>query len=150
MKKLLLLLVIAFFGIAGSATAQKKPKKNCDNNKNYGKKYDQRNDDRYSRNVNYNDRDSRNTPRKVRDAFYRDYPNASNVSWTKDRGVWTANFKRSGIFGGNTSVSYSANGQRVGNDNNNIFGRRDNKDRTARTSTPKNSGTWDRILKRNP
>lgn len=147
MKKLLLLLSIASFGIAGSATAQKKAKKNCDNNKNYGKKYEQRNNDDHNRNVNYNDRYSKNTPRKVRDAFYRDYPNASNVSWTKDRGVWTANFKRSGIFGGNTSVSYAANGQRVNNANNNIFGRRD---RTAKNTPQKNSGSWDRVITRNP
>lgn len=92
MKKLLLLLMVASVGIAGTATAQKKSNKNCGNDKN---KY------------------SNNAPRQVRDAFNRDYPNASNVSWTKDRGVWTANFKRSGLFGGNSSVSYRANGQRI-------------------------------------
>jgi Ni/Co efflux regulator RcnB len=140
MKKLLLLLAMASFGIAGNATAQKKGKKNADHNKNYGKKHEHRNHDDHNQNVNYNDRYSKNTPRKVRDAFYRDYPNASNVSWTKDRGVWTANFKRSGIFGGNSSVSYAANGQRVNAGNNNIFGRRD---RTVKNTPPKNSRSRD-------
>ncbi len=113
MKKLLLLLMVASVGIAGTATAQKKSNKNCGNDKNkYSKKYDRRNDDRYDRNGSYS-KYSNNAPRQVRDAFNRDYPDASNVSWTKDRGVWTANFKRSGLFGGNSSVSYRANGQRI-------------------------------------
>lgn len=113
MKKLLLLLMVASVGIAGTATAQKKSNKNCGNDKNkYSKKNDRRNDDRYDRNGSYS-KYSNNAPRQVRDAFNRDYPNASNVSWTKDRGVWTANFKRSGLFGGNSSVSYRANGQRI-------------------------------------
>lgn len=113
MKKLLLLLMVASVGISGTATAQKKSNKNCGNDKNkYSKKYDRRNDDRYDRNGSYS-KYSNNAPRQVRDAFNRDYPNASNVSWTKDRGVWTANFKRSGLFGGNSSVSYRANGQRI-------------------------------------
>jgi Ni/Co efflux regulator RcnB len=66
-------------------------------------------------NWNRNDRNgkySKNVPAKVRDAFYRDYPNAGNVTWTKDRGVWTAHFNR-GIFNSSTAVSYRANGQRV-------------------------------------
>ncbi len=71
-------------------------------------------DDRYDRRY---DQNSGQAPRKVRDAFYRDYPNASNVAWTKDRGIWSARFKRSGLFGGNTSVSYRANGERVSNNN---------------------------------
>jgi hypothetical protein len=57
---------------------------------------------------------SKNTPRKVGDAFRRDYPNATNVSWTKDRGVWTATFG-GGVLGlGTRTASYKANGQRVG------------------------------------
>lgn len=144
MKKLLLLLMLASFGIAGTATAQKKSNKNCDNDKNkYSKKYDRKKDDRRNddydrRNVGYNN----NAPRKVRDAFYRDYPNAKNVSWSKDRGVWTANFKNSGLFGGSRNVSYAANGRRLDN-NNRIPDRRDNDNRTAKRS---NNGTWDNIF----
>ena len=83
-----------------------------------------RKDDRYDRDGredrNNNGRNAgRNLPRKVRDAFQRDYPNAGNVDWTKSRGVWTADFRRSGIFGGSRTVSYKANGQRVNNNNNN-------------------------------
>lgn len=57
---------------------------------------------------------SKNTPRKVGDAFRRDFPNATNVSWTKNQGVWTASFDGSGLLGGNKTVSYRANGERVG------------------------------------
>lgn len=135
MKKLFLLLMVASLGIAGTATAQKRSNNKCGNGNNkHSKKYDRRDDDRYDRNDTY----SNNAPRKVRDAFYRDYPNASAVNWTKDRGVWTANFKR-GIFNSNTSVSYRANGERVGSDNG-IFGKRD--DRTAR-----NPGIFDKVRK---
>ena len=159
MKKLLLLLMVASFGIAGTATAQKNSKKNCDNNnKNHSKKYDRNDNDRYDndryerndrndRNGSYDNKYSTNTPRKVRDAFERDYPNASNVSWTKDRGVWTASFKKGGLFGGTNSVSYQANGQRVGNNNNGVYGRNNN-DRTARTNTQQGSSIFDKIKNR--
>lgn len=69
-----------------------------------------------------NDRDNSNNnrgkmtnhaPRKVMDAFQRDYPNSGGATWTKDRGVWTATFKNGGIFGGARTVSYRANGQRI-------------------------------------
>lgn len=57
-------------------------------------------------------KNSKNIPAKVREAFNRDYPNATNVTWTKSRGNWTAKF--GGILGQN-SVTYHANGQRVTN-----------------------------------
>jgi hypothetical protein len=102
-------------------------------------------------NVNTGGKYTNSTPRKVRDAFYRDYPNASNVSWTKDRGVWTARFNGGGIFGGGNSVSYKANGQRLGSYNDNTVYRRDN-DRNSggRTTTTQRSGTsvWDRVIQR--
>ena len=108
------------------------------------------NDDRYdNRNNNGNGKYSKNTPRRVSDAFYNDYPNASNVSWTKDRGVWTARFNSGGIFGGNNTASYQANGQRVGRNNNNntVFGRNGQTNRN--TQTQRRGGTFtDRILRR--
>jgi len=155
MKKLLLLLMVASVGIAGTATAQKKSK---DHHKKY-RKYDRRDDDDrnwQNQNGNYNGQYSNNAPRKVRDAFYRDYPNASNVRWTKDRGVWTASFRGGGVFGGSNSVSYRANGQRVGY-NDGIYRERD---RTATTNYPRrstndgrttdnnNTRIWDKIKKR--
>jgi len=85
--------------------------RNRDNNDRWDNQDNRRNDNRG------NNSSSGNLPRRVSDAFARDYPNASNVSWTKDRGVWSARFRRSGIFGGNTTVSYNANGQRVNNNN---------------------------------
>lgn len=75
-------------------------------------RYDNRNDHRrYDKNSG---KYSKNTPRKVGDAFRRDFPNATNVSWTKDQGVWTATFNGGGLFNGNKSVSYRANGERIG------------------------------------
>ena len=52
---------------------------------------------------------SRNQPAKVREAFKRDYPNASNVSWSKYRGDWTATF-RNGLL--TSTAVYHANGER--------------------------------------
>ena len=57
---------------------------------------------------------SKNTPHKVGEAFRRDFPNATNVSWTKDQGIWTASFGGGGLFNGTKTVSYRANGERVG------------------------------------
>lgn len=73
-------------------------------------RYENREDDNKNRGSKY----SKNTPRKVGDAFRRDFPNANNVSWTKSQGVWTATFDGSGLLGGRKTVSYKANGERAG------------------------------------
>lgn len=79
----------------------------------FGSPGDRNDDGRYEkRNDRKNGKYSKNLPAKVRDAFNRDFPAATNVSWTKNRGIWTAHFSR--IIGSNT-VSYYANGQRVNN-----------------------------------
>lgn len=52
---------------------------------------------------------SKNQPAKVRAAFQRDYPNATNVTWSKYRGDWTASFN-GGIF--RSTAVYHANGER--------------------------------------
>jgi hypothetical protein len=52
---------------------------------------------------------SKNQPAKVRAAFQRDYPNATNVTWSKYRGDWTATFSNGGIT---STAVYHANGQR--------------------------------------
>ena len=52
---------------------------------------------------------SKNQPAKVRSSFQRDYPNATNVSWSKYRGDWTATFN-SGIW--TSTAVYHANGDR--------------------------------------
>ena len=52
---------------------------------------------------------SKNQPARVRDAFQRDYPNATNVSWSKYRGDWTATFGN-GLF--MSTALYHANGNR--------------------------------------
>ena len=52
---------------------------------------------------------SKNQPAKVRAAFQRDYPNATNVYWSKYRGDWTATF-RNGIW--MSTAVYHANGDR--------------------------------------
>ena len=52
---------------------------------------------------------SKNQPAKVRAAFQADYPNASNVTWSKYRGDWTATFSNGGVT---STAVYHANGQR--------------------------------------
>lgn len=52
---------------------------------------------------------SKNQPAKVRVTFQRDYPNATNVSWSKYRGDWTATF-RNGLW--MSTAVYHANGDR--------------------------------------
>ena len=52
---------------------------------------------------------SKNQPAKVRSAFAKDYPNATNVSWSKYRGDWTATFNN-GLL--TSTAIYHANGER--------------------------------------
>jgi hypothetical protein len=52
---------------------------------------------------------SKNQPAKVTAAFRRDYPTATNVSWSKYRGDWTANF-HNGLI--SSTAVYHANGER--------------------------------------
>ena len=77
---------------------------------------------------------SKNQPAKVRAAFQRDYPNATNVRWTKCRGDWTASFN--GIGFRSTAV-YHANGER-----------RDTRTPVGRDNIPRR--VLDEIFKRNP
>lgn len=127
MKKLLLLLTM--FTVGASAMAQndktKKAKKDKqekkynkrgnDDRNNDGRYEDDRNDNDDNNNNNGDNNSNNNAPSKVREAFNRDYPSAQNVTWTKNRGVWTASFRRSGLFGGTRTVSYQANGTRSNN-----------------------------------
>lgn len=123
MKKLLLLLTM--FTVGASAMAQndktKKAKKDKQEKKYNKRGNDDRNndgryeDDRNDNDDNNNNNGNNNAPSKVREAFNRDYPSAQNVTWTKNRGVWTASFRRSGLFGGTRTVSYQANGTRANN-----------------------------------
>ena len=77
---------------------------------------------------------SKNQPAKVRAAFQRDYPNATNVSWSKYRGDWTANFGN-GLY--RSTAVYHANGQR-----------RDTRTPLTRNELPVN--VIDAIFKSNP
>ncbi len=165
MKKLLFVLAAFTLSIGVMAQGNGKGKGQQKQGKKYGKAHQSKgyDDDRYENNQRGNDgifrsndqqgnnngKYTNNAPRKVRDAFYRDYPNAGNVSWTKDRGVWTARFNGGGIFGGGNSVSYKANGQRIGSSNNNTVYRRDT-DRNTDRNTQRRSGTtvWEKIRER--
>ena len=60
-------------------------------------------------NTNDGPKPSKNQPAKVRAAFQRDYPNATNVYWSKYRGDWTATF-RNGLW--MSTAVYHANGDR--------------------------------------
>lgn len=76
---------------------------------------------------------SKNQPAKVRAAFQRDYPNATNIRWTKCRGDWTATF--SGLF--RSTAVYHANGDR-----------RDTRTPVNRDNIPRR--VLDEILKKRP
>jgi len=78
---------------------------------------------------------SKNQPAKVSDAFYRDYPGATNVVWSKYRGDWTATFG-SGLSGSRTAI-YHANGER-----------RDTRSVINRSQLPGGGSVWDKIFKR--
>lgn len=92
-------------------------------------------DGRYETNRNNTGKYSKNLPSKVRSAFNNDYPNATNVSWTKSNGYWTATFPN-GVY--RRSVTYAANGQRV---NNNRSTSR------SRTNTNNQEGSiWEKIM----
>lgn len=78
---------------------------------------------------------SKNQPARVREAFYSDYPGATNVVWSKYGGDWTASFG-SGLFGTRTAI-YHANGQR-----------RDTRSVINNNQLPGGLSVWDRIFKR--
>ena len=114
-------------------------------------RYERRDDDRYerrNRDYNTNGKETKNAPAKVRQAFNRDFPNARNYYWTKDRGYWTAHFD-SGVFNSNRSVTYKANGERV-NNTTGIFGRNEDKrrkdDRNDRDTRKRSDGVLGGIL----
>ena len=145
MKHILTLLLS--FTIVTAGLAQGNGNGKNKNKKDKSQKHANKSDDRYENDntgifggqnngVNQG-KVSKNQPAKVRTAFQRDYPYASNVTWTKNQGTWTATFNNGGIFNTRTSATYHANGQR-----------RDAYD------SPQNSqaqGTvLDRILRRNP
>ena len=77
---------------------------------------------------------SKNQPAKVRASFQRDYPNASNVSWTKYRGDWTATFGNGINY---STALYHANGER-----------KDTRTPVTKNEIPKN--VLDSIFKRRP
>ena len=152
MKKTLTFLLAITIGFAGMAQGKSngkghakkadKHQKHANKDRSHDDRYD-RNDDRYDRNDDYRNRQSNNTgkysknlPAKVRQAFSNDYPNATDVTWTKSNGHWTATFPN-GVY--RRSVTYAANGQRV--NNNGATTRRS-------TNTPQEGSVWEKILTR--
>jgi hypothetical protein len=77
---------------------------------------------------------SKNQPAKVSAAFQRDYPNATNVSWSKYRGDWTASFGN-GFY--RSTALYHANGER-----------RDTRTPVTRNEMPRN--VFESIYKSHP
>ena len=77
---------------------------------------------------------SKNQPAKVRSSFQQDYPNATNVYWTKYRGDWTATFGN-GFY--RSTAIYHANGER-----------RDTRTPVLKDKLPRN--VLDSIFKRRP
>jgi hypothetical protein len=77
---------------------------------------------------------SKNQPARVRSSFQKDYPTATNVSWNKYRGDWTATFGN-GIY--MSTALYHANGNR-----------RDTRTPLTRNEVPRN--ILDSIFKHRP
>ena len=140
MKKIIFTSLIAIISLSTFAQGKSGKNKNQNGNSTYKKdkdRDDDRNEERFEdrdkkdkkikKDGRYNDQDgrdrnedngnrnkySKNTPRKVGDAFRRDFPNANNVTWTKNSGTWTASFNNGGIIPVNRTVTYRANGERV-------------------------------------
>lgn len=147
MKKTLTFLLAVTIGFAGMAQGKSNGKghaKKSDKHQKHADKKGTYDDDRSERNDDYRNRRntnnntgkySKNLPSKVRAAFNNDYPNVTNVTWTKSNGYWTATFPN-GVF--RRSVTYAANGRRVNNNGS-----------TSRTSTNTQDGSiWDKILTR--
>src|SRR5687768_3133924 len=109
MKTLFIFMIAVLLG--GPTSAQKNHKVKHKNQSAANK-----NNDSYENggSLKYKDdelgKESKNLPAKVRSAFNREYPYASNVSWTKNNGYWVASFPN-GVY--RTSVTYAANGERI-------------------------------------
>jgi len=113
MKKLFIFTAAITMGF--SAMAQAKNQKNKIKDKTVydeGPKYKKNNRDDQHEYEHQKNKYSKNQPSKVRSAFNRDYPHATNVKWTKSNGYWTAAFSN-GI--NRKYITYSANGTRVNN-----------------------------------
>lgn len=143
MKYLNLFLLILFISTAGFAQgkSQGKGKHKEKHNTEYNKKDKSDNDndnDRIRQNnkkIYGNDSQkgySKNQPKKVTAAFLRDYPGATNVSWGKYKGDYTATFNN-GLW--RSTAVYHANGER-----------RDTRTGLTRDQLPGN--IWDRIFRR--
>ena len=149
MKKLLTLLLS--FTIVTVGFAQGNGNGKAKQKKDKASKHKNKSDNRYENDDNtgifggrnndvYNNqgKSAKNQPAKVRAAFQRDYPNATNVSWTKSQGDWTATFNHGGLFNSRTSATYHSNGQRKDGGYTTTQGRQ------------AQGSVLDRILKRNP
>jgi len=158
MKKFLFLLMAATISISAMSQGKSQGHGNGKNkHKEYSKKQNDRRYDRDDRDDDDNDgrwnnrqnqqggKIAKNIPTPVANAFYREFPNAGNVTWTKDRGVWTAHFGNSGVFNRNSTVSYRSNGQRV--DGN--YAQNRNYPSQGRTNSGNNGTILDKVLGRN-
>ena len=149
MKKTFTFILAITIGFAGFAQSKSNgkghAKKDSKHEKHSNKDKSQRDDsyernDRRDRDDEYRNRQQNNTgkyakniPSKVRAAFSNDFPNAANVTWTKNSGTWTATFPN-GIY--RRSVTYTSNGQRVNN----------NGSTSRRSTNTQNGSIWDKIL----
>jgi hypothetical protein len=160
MKKFLFLLMAATISIGAFAQGKSQGKGHGKNK--HDKHYSKKSDSRYERDDRNDDNDRRwdnqqnrqnqqggkvakNIPTPVANAFYRDFPNAGNVTWTKDKGIWTAHLGSGGILNRNGTVSYRSNGQRVDG----TYTQRDQRNNYPTNSGSSNGTILDKVLGRN-
>ncbi|MEJ7611730.1 MAG: hypothetical protein WKF88_11175 [Ferruginibacter sp.] len=156
MKKLFLFAAVAFLSVNAIAQGKSKGKghgngkekskmhkeHNDDDDRENSGKYEQRKKDKETAEQrrqretvngrNQTGKMSKNQPKKVQAALLRDYPNATNIVWSKYKGDYTATFNN-GVF--RSTAVYHANGARKDT-------------RTALTRQQMPGTIWDGIFQR--
>lgn len=110
MKQFITLSVFLIAGLIGFAQGKSK-EKNKDKQKTENSAQTTKgsnNNDATQQNGNSKAR--KNIPTKVRSSFTGEYPNATNATWTKNRGDWTVVFGN-GVW--RSTATYHSNGERI-------------------------------------
>lgn len=133
MKKIITIIALTVFTLSAQSQGNNNGKgKDKDKNVSGNVKSNNGNQDEVTNGVKQKGH-AKNQPPKVKSAFYNDYPNATNVVWSKYKGDYTATFSN-GIW--KSTAIYHSNGER-----------RDTRTPLTRNQLP--GGTiWDKIFKR--
>lgn len=109
MKQILTLSIFLIAGLIGFAQGKSK-EKNRDKQKTENPAQTNKGNSNDDSQQNGNSKVRKNIPTKVRSSFAGEYPNATNATWTKNRGDWTVVF---GNGAWRSTATYHSNGERV-------------------------------------